>query len=198
MERAIAEAARIVGAVVDLDEAGRAEQSTPGSPGTPGRSQSRPPAPQGLLLQQEQILFHGTTTPTTAASPSSTQVVPSNTTTETTIATKTPTSTPMATSTATSGAALTVSAPTAKPTEHSSRGEQTSQAAGGVGQIPIVKNLSGTLAHCILCQEFRDYLILLDSKIPKPKFQVKLAKLIYASLDDAILAGLVGPGASVP
>ena len=170
MERAIAEAARIVGAVVDLDEAGRAEQSTPGSPGTPGRSQSRPPAPQGLLLQQEQILFHGTTTPTTSASPSSTQVVPSNATTETPIATETPTSTPMATSTATSGAAPTVSAPTSKPTE------QSSQATGGIGQVPIVKNLSGTLAHCILCKEFRDYLILLDSKIPKPKFQVRLAK----------------------
>merc|ERR1712130_513004 len=77
-------------------------------------------------------------------------------------------STPMATSTATSGAALTVSPPTAKPTEHSS------QATGGAGQVPIVKNLSGTLAHCILRQEFRDYLILLDSKIPKPKFQVWL------------------------
>merc|ERR1719341_2710736 len=64
---------------------------------------------------------------------------------------------------ATSGATLTVSAPT-----------QTSQAIGDAGQVPIVKNLSGTLANCSLCQEFRDYLILLDSKIPKPKFQVWL------------------------
>ena len=173
MEQAIAEAARIVGAVVDVDEAGKAEQSRTGSPGSPGRNQSRAQGPQGLLLQQEQILSRGTIASTNSTSPSSTQVVIPNATV-TPIAPETPTSTPMstpmATSTATSGAALTFSPSTAKPTEHSS------QATGGAGQVPIVKNLSGTLAHCILCQEFRDYLILLDSKIPKPKFQVKLAK----------------------
>ena len=179
MEQAIAEAARIVGAVVDVGEAGGAEQSRTGSPGSPGRNQGRAQGPQGLLLQQEQILSRGTTASasTTSASPSSTQVVtPNATVTPIALETPAPTplatpmSTPMATSTATSGAALTVSPPTANPTEHSS------QTTGGAGQVPIVKNLSGTLAHCILCQEFRDYLILLDSKIPKPKFQVKLAK----------------------
>merc|ERR1719350_1428938 len=161
MEQAIAEAARIAGAVVDVDEGGGAEESRAGPP---GRTQSRP-GPQGLLQQQEQILFQGTTTPTTPASPTSTQVVASSATV-TPIAIATPTPTPMAASTATSGATLTVEAPT-----------QTSQATGGqVGQVPIVKNLSGTLANCILCQEFRDYLILLDSKIPKEKrkFQVWL------------------------
>ena len=193
MERAIAEAARIAGAVLDVDEPGGAEQS---STGIPGKDESRPPRPQGLLQQQERILCQGTTTSTTSTSQSSTLVTSNATATP--IATETPTSAPMATPTATSGATLTASAPTAKVTEHSSRGEQTPQAAGGVGQVPIVKNLSGTLANCILCQEFRDYLVLLDSKIPKPKFQVKLAKLIYASLDDAMLTGLVGPGASVP
>ena len=162
MERAIAEAARIAGAVVDVDEAGGAEESGKGPLASPGRNQSRP---QGLLQQQEQILSQGTTTAsTTPESLQNTQVVPS-VATVTPIATTTPIPTPMAASTATSGATLTVSAPT-----------QTSQATGG--QVPIVKNLSGTLANCILCKEFRDYLILLDSKIPKPKFQVKLAKLI--------------------
>ena len=179
MEQAIAEAARIAGAVVDVDEGGRAEESRTGPP---GRTQSRP-GPQGLLQQQEQILFQGTTTSTTSASPPSTQVVVSSATV-TAIATP-PTSTPMAASTATSGATLTVSAPT-----------QTSQATGDAGQVPIVKNLSGTLANCSLCQEFRDYLILLDSKIPKPKFQVKL--ICATSLDDAKHAGLVGPGSFVP
>jgi len=128
----------------------------------------------GLLQQQEQILCQSTTTSTTSASPSSTQSATSNATV-TPMTTETPTSAPMATSAATSAAVpLTVSAPRAKVTEHSSVGDQTSQATGGVGQVPIVKNLNGTLANCSLCQEFRDYLILLDSKIPKPKFQVWL------------------------
>merc|ERR1712156_461289 len=68
----------------------------------------------------------------------------------------TSTSTPMAASTTSVGAASK---------------DLTSQIPG---QVPIVRILDGTLANCILCQEFRDYLILLDSKIPKPKFQVWL------------------------
>ena len=165
MEQAIAEAARIAGAVADVDEAGGAEQSRTGSSGT---SLSRP-GPQGLLQQQEQILSHG---PTTTAPPR-TQIVTSNAT-GTPTPTGAPTSTLMATSTSTSAAALPVSSNTVGPTQPSSGGAQTSQAT--LGQVPIVKNLSGTLANSVLCKEFRDYLILLDSKMPKQnkKFQVKL------------------------
>merc|ERR1711934_92979 len=141
--------------VVDVDESGEAEESRTG---TPGRSQSTP-GPQGLLQQQGQILCQGTTTSSTPANTPSTQVVSPNATV-TPIAPATPTPTPMAAPTTTSGATLT----------------QASQATGGVGQVPMVKNLSGTLANSILCQEFRDYLILLESKIPigKRKFQVWL------------------------
>ena len=173
MEQAIAEAARIAGAVADVDEAGGAEQSRTGSLGSSGTSLSRP-GPQGLLQQQEQILSHGTTT----TAPPSTQIVTSNATGTPTPA-GAPTSTLMATSTSTSAAALPVSSNTVGPTQPSSGGAQTSQAT--LGQVPIVKNLSGTLANSVLCKEFRDYLILLDSKMPKQnkKFQVKIAKLIF-------------------
>ena len=151
MEQAIAGAARIVGAVAEVGKAGTGRESSE-TTGIPGGSQSEL-RPQGLLHQQEEILLGTTATPASSVTPSSLPATTSNATTSTPNAT-TSTSTPMAASTTSVGAALK---------------DSSSQIPG---QVPIVRNLDGTLANCILCQEFRDYLILLDSKIPKPKFQV--------------------------
>ena len=151
MEQAIAGAARIVGAVAEVGEVGTGRGSSE-TTGIPGGSQSEL-RPQGLLHQQEQILSGNTATPASSVTPSSLPATTSNATTSTPNAT-TSTLTPMAASTTSVGAA---------PKDSSSQIP---------GQVPIVRNLDGTLANCILCQEFRDYLILLDSKIPKPKFQV--------------------------
>ena len=157
MEQAIAGAARIVGAVAEVGKAGTGRESSE-TTGIPGGSQSEL-RPQGLLHQQEQILSGTTATPARSVTPSSLPATTSNATvtpmaTTSTTNAPTSTSTPMAASTTSVGAASKNS---------------TSQIPG---QVPIVRNLDGTLANCILCQEFRDYLILLDSKIPKPKFQV--------------------------
>lgn len=153
MEQAIAGAARIVGAVAEVGEVGTGREPSE-TTGTPGGSQSEL-RPQGLLHQQEQILLASTATPASSVTPSSLPATTSNATTSTPNATTSP-STPMAASTTSVGAASK---------------DLTSQIPG---QVPIVRNLDGTLANCILCQEFRDYLVLLDSKIPKPKFQVWL------------------------
>ena len=157
MEQAIAGAARIVGAVAEVGKAGTGRESSE-TTGIPGGSQSEL-RPQGLLHQQEQILSGNTATPASSVTPSSLPATTSNATvtpmaTTSTPSAVTPTSTPMAASTTSVGAALK---------------DSSSQIPG---QVPIVRNLDGTLANCILCREFRDYLILLDSKIPKPKFQV--------------------------
>ena len=157
MEQAIAGAARIVGAVAEVGKAGTGRGSSE-TTGIPGGSQSEL-RPQGLLHQQEEILLGTTATPASSVTPSSLPATTSNATvtpmaTTSTPSAVTPTSTPMAASTTSVGAALK---------------DSSSQIPG---QVPIVRNLDGTLANCILCREFRDYLILLDSKIPKPKFQV--------------------------
>jgi len=159
MEQAIAGAARIVGAVAEVGKAGTGRGSSENT-GIPGGSQSEL-RPQGLLHQQEEILLGTTATPASSVTPSSLPATTSNATvtpmaTTSTPSAVTPTSTPMAASTTSVGAALK---------------DSSSQIPG---QVPIVRNLDGTLANCILCREFRDYLILLDSKIPKPKFQVWL------------------------
>ena len=157
MEQAIAGAARIVGAVAEVGKAGTGRGSSE-TTGIPGGSQSEL-RPQGLLHQQEQILSGSTATPASSVTPSSLPATTSNATVTPMATTSNPnattsTLTPMAASTTSVGAA---------PKDSSSQIP---------GQVPIVRNLDGTLANCILCQEFRDFLILLDSKIPKPKFQV--------------------------
>ena len=88
MEQAIAGAARIVGAVAEVGEAGTGRESSE-TTGIPGGSQSEL-RPQGLLHQQEQILSGSTATPASSVTPSSLPVTTSNATATPMATTSTP------------------------------------------------------------------------------------------------------------